>query len=586
MAKNEPSGPTLPTIKRLYAVSGNVCAYPGCTYPLVDETSGTVISEICHIKGYRPGVGNRRGAARHDRNQTASQRHDFDNLILMCSNHHEIIDNDENTWTVARLKQLKAKHEKAHKGGTKPSDDIAKQFQLTVTNGSVIIAPNQQGGQIAHNITNNNVVNHNVTNSVSGFDKIFQSRDDLRGIQTVAQTIGSLLNAGDPYWTRTISSDGSVTLAANSPEAHKIRPLTLRMQTQVFAPDDKPVSERLLHATDHTEGFTLNKGELLGLQTFLGDTLIEDVHDILQHLTVSITPASLGPILNCSLRVKGVGVELPHLKVGLYAVPGGRLRFTNRLDDDAPTIISINFPWQPSDEDKGAGAITLSEATMTIGAKATPGRTMRHLIELYALIRALATPRTLELYEPATSDIHFVTTGATVAVLPSDQDAFIDAMEAVQDVFPMTRFPMPSSITKGEVRNIFEIADIMRTGQSAKSIKSAAGSMDAKTINNVLEYVDKSGVLQSVDENEVKHENKMELRCETTTYELLGQPINLGPSRQYYCPLKLAILPATLRRKTARLSPGDLLEVKFKPANPSNDKVTIHYPDFGKAHVE
>jgi len=223
---------------------------------------------------------------------------------------------------------------------------------------------------------------------------------------------------------------------------------------------------------------------------------------------------------------------------------------------------------------------------MTIGAKATPGRTMRHLIELYALIRALATPRTLELYEPATSDIHFVTTGATVAVLPSDQDAFIDAMEAVQDVFPMTRFPMPSSITKGEVRNIFEIADIVRTGQSAKSIKSAAGSMDAKTINNVLEYVDKSGVLQSVDENEVKHENKMELRCETTTYELLGQPINLGPSRQYYCPLKLAILPATLRRKTARLSPGDLLEVKFKPANPSNDKVTIHYPDFGKAHVE
>lgn len=586
MAENEPSRPSMPTIKRLYAVSGNVCAYPGCTHPLVDETSGTVISEICHIKGHRPGVGNRRGAARYDRNQTASQRHDFDNLILMCSNHHEVIDNDENTWTVARLKQLKAKHEKAHKGGAKPSDDIAKQFQLTVTNGSVIIAPNQQGGQIAHSITNNNVVNHNVTNNVSGFDKLFQSRDDLRGIQTVAQTIGSLLNAGDPYWTRTISSDGSVTLAANSPEAHKIRPLSLRMQTQVLAPDDKPVSERLLHAAEHTEGFTLNRGELLGLQTFLGDTLIEDLHDILEHLTVIITPAPLGPILNCALRVKGIGVELPHLKIGLYAVPGGRLRFTNCLDDDAPAIISIEFHWQPSDEDQGTGASALSEASVTIEARATPGRTMRHLIEFYTLIRALATPRTLELYEPATSNIHFMATGATVAALPPDQDAFIDAMEAVQDAFPMTRFPMPSSITKDEVRNIFEIADIVRTGRSAKSIKSAAGSMDAKTINNLLEYVDESGVLQSVDENGVKHESKMEVHCETTTCELLGQPIDLGPSRQYYCPLKLAIQPATLRRKTARLLPGDLLEVKFKPANRGNNKVTIHYPDFGKAHVE
>ena len=68
--------PTTATIKRLFAVSGNRCAFPGCTLPLVDPDSGTVLGEICHIKARSP------EGSRYDLTQTEVERHAFDNLLL------------------------------------------------------------------------------------------------------------------------------------------------------------------------------------------------------------------------------------------------------------------------------------------------------------------------------------------------------------------------------------------------------------------------------------------------------------------------------------------------------------------------
>ncbi len=36
---------------------------------------------------------------------------DEDNLILLCCNHHELVDKDVTTYTVDRLRQMKANHE-------------------------------------------------------------------------------------------------------------------------------------------------------------------------------------------------------------------------------------------------------------------------------------------------------------------------------------------------------------------------------------------------------------------------------------------------------------------------------------------
>ncbi len=81
------SSPKLSTIKRLYAVSHNHCAFPECKTPLV-ESSGTVTGEIAHIKAAN------KGGPRYDSLQTEEQRHEYDNLILLCGRHHKLIDTE------------------------------------------------------------------------------------------------------------------------------------------------------------------------------------------------------------------------------------------------------------------------------------------------------------------------------------------------------------------------------------------------------------------------------------------------------------------------------------------------------------
>lgn len=97
--------PSLPTTKHLFAVSNNQCAFPGCISSIVDLTSNTVIAEICHI------CADSVGGPRYDANQTDEQRHGFDNLILLCGSHHKIIDDDQLTYTVLVLRDMKSTHE-------------------------------------------------------------------------------------------------------------------------------------------------------------------------------------------------------------------------------------------------------------------------------------------------------------------------------------------------------------------------------------------------------------------------------------------------------------------------------------------
>lgn len=96
--------PSRSTIKRLFAVTRNRCAFPDCTVPIVAE-SGTVTGIVCHIRARS------RGGPRFDAKQTDEQRHAFENLILMCAVHSKVIDSEPRRYTVALLQKLKSKHE-------------------------------------------------------------------------------------------------------------------------------------------------------------------------------------------------------------------------------------------------------------------------------------------------------------------------------------------------------------------------------------------------------------------------------------------------------------------------------------------
>ena len=117
------SSPSTKTIKKLFALSGNNCAFPKCTAALIDENSGSIIGEICHIKARNP------EGARYDANQADEQRHAFENLVLMCPIHHIVIDDDEESYSVERLQQIKQNHELQSSASTK-TDLEQKHFEM------------------------------------------------------------------------------------------------------------------------------------------------------------------------------------------------------------------------------------------------------------------------------------------------------------------------------------------------------------------------------------------------------------------------------------------------------------------------
>jgi len=116
------AGPSVATVKRLFAVSGNRCAFPGCEERLADVASESVMGEVCHIKAKSS------DGPRYDAQQTDEERHGFGNLVLLCPTHHTRVDRDPDRYTVERLLEIKAQHEARYAGGAEPSDVIAQQF--------------------------------------------------------------------------------------------------------------------------------------------------------------------------------------------------------------------------------------------------------------------------------------------------------------------------------------------------------------------------------------------------------------------------------------------------------------------------
>jgi hypothetical protein len=102
--------PSQKDLKILFQRSGNRCAFPGCKKALVHPESDlddpVVLSEIAHI------VARSSDGPRGEYPLPLEERDKYDNLILLCEEHHHIVDSQPHTYTVERLRQMKSDHEK------------------------------------------------------------------------------------------------------------------------------------------------------------------------------------------------------------------------------------------------------------------------------------------------------------------------------------------------------------------------------------------------------------------------------------------------------------------------------------------
>ena len=93
-------------IKRLFTFSRNQCTKPECHKKLIAEDGKTVIAKICHIEAAR------KGGPRFRESMDDDERRSYENLILLCDEHHQIIDKKENEkeYPPQLLRKWKAEH--------------------------------------------------------------------------------------------------------------------------------------------------------------------------------------------------------------------------------------------------------------------------------------------------------------------------------------------------------------------------------------------------------------------------------------------------------------------------------------------
>lgn len=98
--------------KILWGLSCDRCAYPNCKQKLIEtginRTNPTVTGEECHILPKKMN-----GPRCNSEKPKKKKRNSYSNLILLCRNHHKIIDDDrnKNKFTVEYLKKMKQDHE-------------------------------------------------------------------------------------------------------------------------------------------------------------------------------------------------------------------------------------------------------------------------------------------------------------------------------------------------------------------------------------------------------------------------------------------------------------------------------------------
>lgn len=98
------------TRKILWGKAGVTCSFPDCTRKLVADATmldgNVVLGEEAHI------VAQSKDGPRGEYPPPGDDIDSYENLILLCEEHHKLIDGQPRTYTVAKLLQMKEDHER------------------------------------------------------------------------------------------------------------------------------------------------------------------------------------------------------------------------------------------------------------------------------------------------------------------------------------------------------------------------------------------------------------------------------------------------------------------------------------------
>lgn len=94
----------------LFQKSGNLCAFPDCRRVLTADASAAdgpvVLGDVAHI------VAESANGPRGNHSLPQEERNQYDNLILLCTQHHQLVDAQPQTYSVERLRAMREDHER------------------------------------------------------------------------------------------------------------------------------------------------------------------------------------------------------------------------------------------------------------------------------------------------------------------------------------------------------------------------------------------------------------------------------------------------------------------------------------------
>ncbi len=115
-------------MKTLIALSGGVCAFPNCNRRLVEPGNAAdpaaFLGEMAHI------IADSRQGPRGCSTMSDEERDRHTNLVLLCGDHHKVIDSQPRTYSVSVLRKIKEDHEGRIRRATS-GPELAPQMTLT-----------------------------------------------------------------------------------------------------------------------------------------------------------------------------------------------------------------------------------------------------------------------------------------------------------------------------------------------------------------------------------------------------------------------------------------------------------------------
>jgi len=454
---------------------------------------------------------------------------------------------------------------------------------------SSAVAKVRGGGQAGTAQRDVHINSHNVTGSynttVNGgvADELRTKRNRPDEFTGVIKAVADYANAGDRYWRRDFDSSGRYSLTPLTPEAHEKCPLGFEVHT-VTQRGQPTMQDMLVQAATDQQPVTLDKELLTRARGFLGsETLHDSAEEPDADITLTVQVRPLVPPTRSTLRIHGTGISISSLNLGLFALPNGRLRLTNRHDQVAPIWVWIDFdqPQDPRGNDV-PDTIEADHPAIALELRAVPGRTARHILALHDFLAALAVPRCVEIVDETTSNVLHVFEGTLQEDLTPEAERLVEDLAVVQDAFPLATFDLSTAPTTNDARTLARVASIVRDGGFDISIDEMTVTLAAASANTVVSWANDDGVVH-VPTSETGYNDHLVFPIDDDDIaKLFGEVFHLGPSRMALCPVRILGNMAQIRAQAAALASHESLTLRLTPANANDTTVSRAYERYVK----